>query len=198
MIRRGTWILLLIFALLVGLAFYLQKNPLPSEAERTPSPTAPVQVLSGVNSSNITGIALVSGSEEPAKISINAQGEWVVGETGGQMAETGKVEQLRAEIASLQVMTSLPDRFELEPAGLVDTAKALKIQTDQGKQIEILIGNETATGSGYYIQVNSDNPVVIEKAAIDTILELILEIVAPAPTETAPATENTPQQTAAP
>jgi hypothetical protein len=64
-------------------------------------------------------------------------------------------------------------------------AHVITVKNDQGKQTEIKVGKETPTGDGYYVQVDSNTPVVVNKGSIDTLVEqMSLSNLAPPPTST--------------
>ncbi|RPJ39255.1 MAG: hypothetical protein EHM21_15880 [Chloroflexi bacterium] len=72
----------------------------------------------------------------------------------------------------------------------------MTIRNAQGKQAVLRIGNATPVDSGYYVRLDEQAPVVVEKTTIDGTLDLLqstLPTATPAPTQPAEATMN-PQQ----
>lgn len=198
MIRKQTLILIVVFALLLAGAFYLQKNPLPSTGNTTPTATLQPQLLPGINSSDITSITLKETQGSTTQVTRDAQGIWMMGSEGKQPADAGKAEQLRAEIAAAQVTAALPADYDAASLGLKEPAYILTVQTVAGKTIEFQIGSKTPTGSGYYVQIAGQPPVVINSGVVDNIISLVKEIQPTATPTTAPETEGTPQPTATP
>ncbi len=194
MIRKQTWILLIIFALLLGVAFYLQKNPLPESAELTPSPTSAPNLLQGWQSSDIVWMELVVGQGEPIRILQDAQGNWVLESGESFPVEAGKAEQLRSEIAEIRPITVLPADYALDALGLNIPSRTLSIRDKQGKQVTISIGNMDPTESGYYAQVATQAPAVINSYTLEGIVDLFYSAQpTPTPEPTIPAVDPNAQ-----
>lgn len=198
MVRKQTWILLAVLAVLVGVTLYLQKNPLPDNASVTPSATSQPVLLRNVQPNDINLVELLnSGEQTPVQISLDDQGGWTYTGKEKSKADSGKMEQVRSEVTALRVIATLPVDYPADSIGLKTPAQTLTIGTKAGQKVSIRIGKETPTQDGYYVQIGLDAPAVVNKTALDGILNLIKEAV-PVPTGQAPATTETPQQTPAP
>lgn len=188
MVRKPTAIMLIVLALLIVLVFYLQKNPLPSAATQTPSATAPVQIIQGLNSSNITWMELKEKDNPTVTVSKDAQSVWMVGDKEKKTADTAKAEQLRGEIAAMRALAVLPAGSPLADIGLDNPTYILTVRTAQNGQFELRVGKKTSIGNGYYLQVDSQPPIVVDKAALETVVDLMKGLMSPA-TEAAPQTD---------
>jgi len=179
MIRKPTLILLAILALLVGLTFYLQKSPAAQvdsdSATVTPSQTPRPSVLEGWQSTSIVFIQLSSsdGSGFDLVPSDKAEDEWILGPEDGGPVSLGTIERIRSEIVSLKVVAGLEDNYTLAAFGLEEPDRVITIRSSDGKQAAIRIGSQTPTGSGYYLQVNDQAPVIVSKASLDSLFELL-------------------------
>lgn len=183
MVRKPTLILLVVFAVLIGLVIFLQKNPQPSKVSQTPSPTPMAYVFPGVEQGSITKIELkIKGSSEVIQVRRDGQNEWVLGPDGEEKVEIGKVEQLRAEITALRVNTQMPEDMIDSALGLVDPAFTLIVQTSQNQKHALQIGDLTPIATGYYAQYNEGTAFVVSNTAVDTIVGLMQELGAPAET----------------
>ncbi len=202
MVRKQTWILLIIFALLLGATFYLQKNPLPKNEALTPSPTSAPRLLQGWESSDIAWMELKEGQGSSIQIEQDKTGNWTLGDKGKEKVETGQAEQLRTEIAEMRTIAALPADYQLEAVGLQSPTRTLTIRDTKGKQITINVGSTDPTESGYYVQVASQAPVVVDKYTLDGIVDLFnkaLPTPTPEPeTPTATADPQLPTQTQSP
>lgn len=181
MIRKQTWILVVIFVILLAVVFYLQKNPLPTTgANVTPSATSPVSLLPGFGAQEIMFVSIKNG-DTSLQLSNNG-GNWVL-LPENKPVDVGKAEEIRAQLADLHISANLPASFSVETVGLSTPAQTIALKNSQGKQIEMKIGKMTPTGDGYYVQVDNNNPVVVNKGTIDTLIEQIsLSNLAPTPT----------------
>lgn len=186
MVRKSTIIMLIVLALLIGLVFYLQKNPLPSQASQTPSPTPQAQVLPDIHSSDITWVEWKEKDIPVIQISREAQGSWVIGGDENKVVETAKAEQLRVEIAAMRVIAFMPEDTSLVSLGLDAPAYVLNLRTAGGEQYAISIGKKTSIGNGYFIRVNDQSPAAVNNIVVETIQDLMQQIISPPPTATVP------------
>lgn len=186
MIRKPTWILLAVFIVLLGAAFYLQKNPLPEKVEITPSPTARPKLLGEWQSSDIRWIEVKEGENEAVRVAQDSSGNWVMGsgETNAA-ADAGKIEAVRSEIAEALVQAALPADYDLEAIGLDAPSAVITIKNVTAEEMFIQVGDATPTGTGYYVKIDQQAPVVVNKEAIDSVLDQVsAETLAPEPTST--------------
>ena len=196
MVRKQTWILLIIFALLLGGTFYLQKNPLPNNEALTPSPTTSPKLLEGWEGSDIVWMELKENQASPIQIVQDQQGNWslesgAAADAGKVVVETGKAEQLRTEIAEMRATATLPASYQLEAIGLNALTRSLSIRDAQGKQITINIGKTDPTNSGYYVQVGTQAPVVVNKYTLEGIIDLFNGVL-PTPGQETPTVTPSP------
>ena len=192
MIRKPTWILLAVFIVLLGAVFYLQKNPLPEKVDVTPSPTARPKLLGEWQSSDIRWIEVKKGEEDAVRVSQDSSGNWVMGIADTNTAvEAGKIEAVRSEMAEALVQAALPADYDLAAIGLDEPAAVITIKNQSAEEINIQVGKETPTGTGYYVKIGQQAPVVVSKAAIDSVFDQVTqESLAPelTPTESQPTT----------
>ncbi len=201
MIRKHTWILLGVFALLVAFMLYLQKNPLPSSASKTPSPTPAALVLNGWSANDIVWMELKVSQGSTIQLIQDAQGIWTLGPGGKEKVDTGLAEEIKSQVVEMRTTAALPAGYQLDVIGLNAPARVLTLRNKQGKQTEIRFGKADPTDSGYYVQVDNQAPVLVDKTTADGTLDLFnnaLPTPTPSPTsktgETAqPTLSGTPQ-----
>ncbi len=199
MVRKQTWILLGIFAVLLAGVFYLQKNPLPEAASKTPSPTAAPKLLEGWAPGDIMFMELKDSQGKDIQLTQGADGtSWTLGPDSKQKVESGLAEEIRSQVVEFRAVTILPAGYQLEPIGLQTPKRSLTLRNKQGKQVELRIGAATPTGDGYYVQMDNQAPVVLSKTTVEGTLDLFNNALptptpAPAtPTTTNPQPPNTP------
>lgn len=171
MIRKQTWILLVVFAALLGVMFFLRQNPLPDPAAATPSVTAQPVLLPDWQPADITQVSIQHGQGEARLLGKDAAGSWLL-EPGALPVEAGKVEQLRAQITDLRVIAALAPGFDPAATGLSQPVLTLAIGNLQGQESVLKIGGQTPIETGYYIQVGENAPVVVSKFAVEALLDL--------------------------
>jgi hypothetical protein len=189
MIRRGTLIILGIFIVLIGATWYLEWSPTGQARVRgTPTVTPYPQVLV-LDINNLTKIELKSSQGSLVGISRNLNGTWTFTDAQNTPADQGKVQQLLSSILGLQSLSTMDSTVSLDNFGLVTANQIITFQTSNGSKV-LKIGNVTPT-DGYYIQVDSNTPIVVSKSAVDDVLNLFtqsaLSVATPTPLPSAPA-----------
>ena len=170
MIRRGTLVVLGIFVLLIGVTWYLEWSPAgKARARGTPTATGYPSILS-VSTAQMIKIEL-KDSNGTFGIQRNLNDTWSFMDDQSTPADQGKIQELLASLAGLQSIATL-DAKSLSAFGLVTTNRILTIQTTNGSTV-LKVGNVTATGSGYYVQVDNHAPVVIDKTSLDQVLNTL-------------------------
>ena len=172
MIRKQTWILLAIFVVMAGAAFYLQRHPIKNNANVTPSPTSQASLIKDWLPGDITRITFKDNQGLSVQLAQTEQGDWVL-QPDGHAVDAGKVEEIRTEITSTRVITNLDPGYDLAAVGLKSPTGILTITNAKGKLVEIHIGQMTPTNNGYYVQIDQDAPSVVSSDAIESILNLI-------------------------
>jgi hypothetical protein len=172
MIRKQTWILLGVFVILIGLAFYLQKNPLKNSAALTPSPTASVSILKDWTSADIIQIDYQDSQGAILHLKQVTSGNWSL-EPEGKPVELGKVEEIRTQILDTQVVTFLDTGADLASIGVNAPLETITLTNTKGDKAVIQIGAKTPIATGYYIRINQNTPVVVNNYSIESILDAL-------------------------
>jgi hypothetical protein len=172
MVRKQTWILLGVLAVLLGLAYYLQQNPVAGSVSATPSPTPTANMLEGWTSNDIVWIEFKNFDGYIVDLTKEDQTGWMLGPEGDEMVEPGNVEQIRAQIVDIRTLALLDPGYNLESVGLAAPSNILTVKDAQGRKAIILFGNQTPTESGYYVQVNGEAPKVVSKYAVESLFDL--------------------------
>jgi hypothetical protein len=207
MVRRSTWILLVVFALLVGFAWLFQRyqaNQADSVAIATPT-TSPANLYDFTNT-QVDEINITDNTGN--KIGLYRDPEssnWAIADVPVDQADSFQIESLSTQLFSLQVQETLTQTPPLDSLGLVSPAFTITMTTADKSQFITYIGTQTAIGSGYYVRVDSRPVVIVDKVVMDDILNLLnnpplLPTATPAvtSTETASPTESGGQATPTP
>lgn len=171
MIRRNTLVLLSVFIVLVGVAWYLGRTK--KEAPATLTPTAGAKTLISVDEKSIASIRIQAAKGGVVAIGRDATGLWTVTEPKGGQTDTAKVEQMVSQLTSLQTTVSLNPTSDLGIFGLANASYAITVNMNGGKQYVLAIGDETPTSDGYYVRLDQNTPEVVNKYSVDTIIDLI-------------------------
>jgi len=187
-IRRSTWIILLVFLAILGGGLYFQKYQSDIQAQVTPTIEFK-PLFSGVGKSQITAFEINDSQERKLVVAKDQSGNWAV--AGYTAADTDPIgiDAMLTQITSLSVMSDLEAAPALDVIGLTTPAYVFKVTSEDGQQKTVNIGKLTPTKRGYYVRFEEGNPVVVGKYAVDTLINLLEKPPIATPVPTFPATE---------
>ncbi|HEY9077083.1 MAG TPA: DUF4340 domain-containing protein [Anaerolineaceae bacterium] len=172
MIRRSTWILLIVFFIALGVLIYLERNPL-STGEKTPTTTPAPVLLNDWKFEDVISLQYKNNKGISFTLSKQADKTWKYIAERELPANENIVRSTISSILGLNVAASLPLNFQLDTVGLVMPASTIMLTDTQNRQATIQIGNMTPTENGYYLKVNNAPPVVVNKYALDEVFTLL-------------------------
>jgi hypothetical protein len=166
--QPGTWLAVLIFAALIGFAFYLNTEK-QKTAEQTPTPaSAPAAIFA--EDGAVTSIEIKPKDGETVKVMRNAENTWVVKLPLEAEADQGLAQAAAAQVSALQILNSIdadPQIF-----GLTSPAFLITIGFEGGAARTLEIGDTTPTNSGYYVRLDQDKMMITDLSGIDSLLQL--------------------------
>ena len=191
--RKSTFVVLVIFILAVGALLFLQNSPNSFlSPTATPMATSAPVLLSGINIQDITTLIYKPSAGAETRLTRGTDGNWLTSEAGA--VPSGKSEQLIAELLATRIIVQMPINLNLKDLLLDPPPQTITIQSIGGKTSIIYIGGLTPTQSGYYVKVDQNAAAVVDKSALDTIIQLFSE----AKTATATPAAAVPGLTATP
>jgi hypothetical protein len=172
--RKSTFVVLVIFILAVGALLFLQNSPNSFWAPTaTPMATTAPVLLSGINIQDITMIIYKPSAGAETRLTRGTDGNWLTAESGD--VPQGIAEQLLAELLATRIIVQMPIGLNLKDLLLDNPSQTITIQSTGGKSSIVYIGGLTPTQSGYYVKVDQTAAAVVDKSALDTILQLFSE-----------------------
>ena len=169
--KKSTLVILVVFIILLVTLFVFETNNIQL-LKQTPSPTAQLKVYEGWNIENIVRIDHQSGDLEGLSIIKNSDNSWTF-PSSTSLVDQGTVQELLSTLESMVILTQLEPGFDLSSIGLVSPQHNIILTSDSQEKIEMWIGSQTPTGSGYYVSINNQPPIVISKYNVDSIIELL-------------------------
>lgn len=200
MIRRNTWILVGLFAVL--LALVLVWNPTAEEGGSEQTPTATLAPIWSVSTEEIREI-LVENLSNETKIHLSRDEEsgWIAVEPEMEQVDAARIERGASWIANPSPRAVIADQSELEIFGLVPPAYRIEIRLLSGESMTLLVGREAPTGGSRYAMVPDSNDVILFSLfGINEVLNLEEDLLpTPTPTQSVvPDTSPSPECTATP
>jgi hypothetical protein len=200
MIRRNTWILIILFAALVGFAFYLQNQKARQAASATPT-SSTVFVFNTATDGNPTDIKIESSTGVTVEVARESSGPWAVKSPVAMGADQAAAEAAATQIGSLRVLGD----FQLGPdiVGLDKPSYTITIVFSSGKTHKLLVGSVNPIQTGYYTQLDGGKTQIVDKPGLDALLGIVTNppyaqtltptvTLTPFPTSTATATPTIP------
>ncbi len=172
MIRRNTWILLVLLAALVGFAFYYTNRKAQQAAAVTP--TAEVSAskpLFDVAEGQVTDLKVEDTTGNSVEVKRNAAGEWVLNAPTEAPADQGAAEAAATQVTSLQVISSV--QLGLELVGLDKPAYTMTFTFSSKKTHKLEVGALTPIQDGYYTTLDGGPVRIVDKQGIDALVELL-------------------------
>jgi hypothetical protein len=175
MLRRSTWILLVIFAFLVGFTWYFQRYQANKTANSsTPTTTTPAVDLYDLANTQVNDIKISGNSGDLIDLYRDAgSSNWAIADVPVAKADSFKIESISAQLFLLQVKVALTQTPTLDSVGLATPSYTITMTTADGKQLITYVGSQNAIGDGYYVRVDSGPVVIVDKVVLDGILNLL-------------------------
>jgi hypothetical protein len=168
---RRTWIFLAVFAVVLSGVWYLEGSPTHPLEPQTATPTLQPLLLPGIQDKDISSIEInQKSSNRPVYLQRQNQ-NWQFTNASDQPVKQGNALELIAQITTIEVIESL-NTSNLDSLGLSPAVETITLGISSGSHIVIRVGSPTPTGSGYYVQVDADPPVIVSKGSIASIFDL--------------------------
>jgi len=179
MIKRPTIVLLIIFAVVLGLAFLipvLQGDEDKSDQIATPRPKF---LPSG---DTYVKIMLLENGSEVAALHQQKDGNWIVDYPSGAPVTAGEVEQIFSELAAIEIVSPLPTPPAASSVSLDAPKWILQLTDSKDIVTQVKVGDATPTASGYYVMLGGKSPVVINRYGVDRVIEILSGLAPEQPT----------------
>lgn len=184
--RRSTVIYLVLFAIVLGAAYYFNNRAETAEAEATPEPTTePIEYLFTSADGLPTSIRIESKAGEVVEVARNAENAWALTQPEEAAADQGSVEAAAGQVTTMRILDRVPG-LAPDAVGLDAPEYTISFQFTSGAERVVEVGVPTPTESGYYVRGEDGEIVIISRSAVDSLLGL-LTFPPYAPTETPPA-----------
>lgn len=201
MIRRSTAIVLVVFIILVFVAWYAQQQGSLDSLDEEVTPT-PVTNLFDITLETLLKVEIEDINDGRLIMEKDSQGIWSFIEPTGYEIDQNEAKSIADNILGLNVLSTLEKSPSLDILGLDEPSFRIVLTSDVGEEQVAIIGNLTPTSSGYYMSRMGQIPVVVSKYSLEAILDRIGDppiYVTPTPSLTPVVIETpTPQKTQTP
>jgi hypothetical protein len=174
MLRRSTWIVLVIFAVLVIAIIAWQRFGLKEEPVEPTATVEATEMVFDFSNQSITRYSISSADGSLITFEREPEtGAWVVVDQPPELADSTQIETGANTLTFLTVSTKLATQPALEAMGLDKPAYVITLTLSNGEEAVLNVGDLTPTGTGYYVQADNDPAVVVSKVEIDTLINML-------------------------
>ena len=174
MIRRPTWIVLGVFAVLVLGVFLWQRYGVKEESVEPTPTTALISLVFDLGDQTIASYQILDAQGNSISFGHDPTSNvWVVKDQPAELAYSTQIETVAGNLAFLLVDTALATQPPLDSMGLDHPSYSITLFLDNGEQSSLHVGNVTPTGSGYYARVDDGPAMVIAKTDVDVVINLL-------------------------
>jgi hypothetical protein len=188
MVKRSTWLLLVILALVVGAYYILMKHP---SKTTEPTPTATVNSFLLTQADGVLqSLRIYDQGGSTFQMQRDLSEIWVITAPTSGVADQALAGAAETQISALRIVTILETQPDPDSIGLASPVDILELGFASGTSHKIEIGNLTPTGSGYYVRYDDEKIYVISQSGIDAVLNLLTAPPYPATETPFPTTES--------
>ncbi len=176
--RAGTLITVLLLAILIGFAFYLNREKKITDAETTSTSEEAAYVF-GVEDGNVSSIEIKPADAESVKVVRNAENVWALELPIEAEANQGLAEAAATQISALQVDREIDG--DLATFGLDTPVYVITVEFSDGtpalaggarEKHTLEVGDNTPTNGGYYVRVDKEKMMIVGLSGIDSLISL--------------------------
>jgi hypothetical protein len=171
MIRRSTFILLIIFVILLASVAFWQRTKSSEEVIETP--TEIQEYLFDFNN-EINALTITGKDGEIIELVRKSDGQWELLQPVGEETDSDNAEAAISRISVLRVLAKLEQSStDLAVVGLDKPSYEISITLDDGSVIVTKVGDLTPTDSGYYVSGSGRGILVVDKYGLQSIIDLL-------------------------
>jgi hypothetical protein len=197
MIKRSTWILLVILALVVVVYFVLKNRATSTSALATPTSQGSNFLITPADGT-LQVIRITDTQDNVFQMQRDSSGSWGITLPTRGTADQSLAGAAETQVGALRIVTTLDISLNLSDAGLSTPSDTIELTFEDGLKHTIQVGSLTPTGSGYYVNFDTGKLYVVSQAGIDALLKLLVSPPFP-PTQTpVPTPQETTTLTATP
>ena len=182
MIKRSTWVMLIILLLLIAAYFIVRTHSPVFSTQATPTVLGNEFIFTQADG-DLQSLNISDKQGHITQIQRDTSGAWIVSKPIPGPADQSLAGAAVTQVTSLRIITLLENTLNLKDAGLDFPAYTLKFTFASGSQHELEVGTLTPTSSGYYVRYDGGNIYVIASAGVDALVNLVTSPPYP-PTET--------------
>ncbi len=175
MVRRTTFLLVLVFVVLVGFAFFFQRYQANKTANQpTSTSLATAQPMYDLGGAAVTDVLISNQGGDTIELYRDAgKANWAIKGLPAKQADALTIDTAITSLLSLQVLDTLNQAPALDSIGLATPAYTIVLTTTGGQQVVTHIGSMNPVATGYYVQVGSGPVMIADNVVLDDVLKFL-------------------------
>jgi hypothetical protein len=173
MIRRTTWIVLIVLLALVGFSFYLKNHKAQQAASVTPTSPAggPAAPLFSTSEGTPTDLGIKDTTGRAVDVARNASGVWVLKAPTDAPADQASAEAAATQVTSLRVISNV--QLGLDVVGLDKPTYTMSFSFSNGKKHTLTVGALTPIQDGYYASLDQGPVRIVDRQGLEALIQLL-------------------------
>jgi hypothetical protein len=171
MVKRPTWILLVILALVVGAYFLIKKYPLKA-TQPTPTVSAATYLITQADGV-LQSIRIVDNKGDAFQMQRDLSKTWVITAPTSSVADQGLAGAAESQVGALSIIAVLATQPAASEVGFDSPTYTMELGFVSGASHRIEVGKLTPTSSGYYVRFDGGKVFVISQSGIDALSNLL-------------------------
>jgi hypothetical protein len=175
MISKTTWVVLLIFAVLLAAVLLWQRSQDQKAAEATPMGTeavADAQYLFDIEG-DVAGLRIEHVGVKAVDLEKDETGQWMLKGASPSPLDSAAMDSAIGDLAVISVVSTLQNPPEPEDLGLNPPSYRILVTLRNGDQLIASVGKVTPTGSGYYVLSGDRRVLIVNEFSLQSILDLV-------------------------
>jgi hypothetical protein len=190
MIKRPTWILLVILVLVIVAYFVIKNYPSTTSTQATPTALGNNFLVTQADGT-LQILRIYDKQNHVVQMQRDTSGTWIVTLPTPGTADQALAGAAETQVGALRIVTTLDNSLNLGDAGLDFPAYTIELTFASGLKHVIQVGTLTPTNSGYYVRNDAGNLYVVSQSGIDALLNLLIAPPFPATATPLPTVEET-------
>lgn len=179
MIRRSTWIVVIVFLALLGFLIYWQQWGPGASADdassEIPTVAPKVPIFDLPEDAAVVGVRVESAEGGLVEVRReDNQAAWeLVEPPHGEDTDSQQVQTMVDQLVTLRESSSLEAAPSLDVTGLEAPSHTITLTMEDGQQERLYVGDTTITGNTYYVRVDDGSPQVVGQYGLDSALGML-------------------------
>jgi hypothetical protein len=172
MIKRSTWITLIILVLLVAGYLIIRSRGSTNEVNSAPTATA-ISYLITPEDGTLQSLRISDLQSHTTKLQRDTQGTWIITQPEVANADISKAGAIESQVQALRIVTVVENALNPQDVGLDSPKYTIELTFSGGNHHLIEVGAATPINNGYYVRFDSGTVYVVAEDGIDSLANLI-------------------------